>query len=224
MPAVGRAVSANKFEPLLSAGVLREDVVESCRDEELLAQYLAGDAGAFEFLVRRYADDLHGFLVRFVGDAAAEDLVQETFLQVHLAAQSFDPQRSFRPWLYTIAANKARDFLRSRARKHEQTLDSPGGDGEGPSAAQLLAADGPSVAEERGAEETRQAVRALIARMPEHLQLILMLGYYQKLAYAEIAEILDIPVGTVKSRLHAAVTRFARMWQGQARGTTSGRP
>lgn len=194
------------------------------RDEELLADHLAGRAGAFDALVRRYADELYAFLARFVGNtAAADDLVQETFLQVHLAANTFDPQRRFRPWLYTIAANKARDYLRSRARKAEQPLETRGPDDEGPGAGQIVEAVGPSTFEQSSAEETREAVRALIAQMPEHLQLILVLGYYQKLAYAEIAEILGIPVGTVKSRLHAAVTRFARMWESRTRESPAGR-
>jgi RNA polymerase sigma factor (sigma-70 family) len=71
--------------------------VETKRDEQLLADHLAGIAGAFDALVNRYVDSLFGFFQRFVGSsAAADDLVQETFLQVHLAADSFDPQRSFK--------------------------------------------------------------------------------------------------------------------------------
>ena len=189
-----------------------------------MAGHLAGEAGAFDILVRRYADELFGFLCRFVGNAAAaDDLVQETFLQVHLAGGSFDPKRSFRPWLYTIAANKARDHLRGRARKSEQTLDNRGPD-DGPGPGQLLEASGESTLEETSAEEVRTAVRQLIAKMPEHLQLILVLGYYQKMAYAEISEVLEIPVGTVKSRLHAAVTRFAQMWQSEMRSSATGKP
>jgi RNA polymerase sigma-70 factor (ECF subfamily) len=188
--------------------------VEKLRDEELLAEHIAGRAGAFDLLAERYADELYGFLVRFVGNsAAADDLVQETLLQVHLAANSFDPHRSFRPWLYTIAANKARDLLRSRGRRSEQSLDVRGADEEGPSPAEVLEADVDTGAALTSSAETREAVRSVIAKMPEHLQLILVLGYYQQLPYAEIAEVLGIPVGTVKSRLHSAVTRFARTWE-----------
>jgi RNA polymerase sigma-70 factor (ECF subfamily) len=194
------------------------DAVETRSDEELLAGHLADEPGTFEILVRRHADELFGFLLRFVGNAAAaDDLVQETFLQVHLAAASFDLSRSFRPWLYTIAANKARDYLRGRGRKLEQSLDAGGFDDHGPTPGQLLEADVEPAAEEADAAELRQAVRAAIARLPEHLRLILVLGYYQRLPYAEIAEILDIPVGTVKSRLHAAVSRFARVWDSRQR-------
>jgi RNA polymerase sigma-70 factor (ECF subfamily) len=161
---------------------------------------------------------LFAFLHRFVGNAAAaDDLVQESFLQVHLAADAFDPQRAFRPWLYTIAANKARDYLRGRGRRLEQSLDARGPDDDGLGPDELVPAAEESSFEQSSAEEVRAAVRSVIAKMPEHLQLILMLGYFQRLPYSDIAEILDIPVGTVKSRLHAAVARFAWMWHKQMR-------
>ncbi len=183
------------------------------RDEALLAAHIAGAPGAFDHLVRRYADELYAFFARFVGNrTAADDLVQDTFLQVHLAAGSFDPERTFKPWLYTIAANKARDFMRARRRRPAQSLDQAAGDPDGPSPAALLEADSPAVSENSETDEQRRRVQAVVAAMPEHLQLILVLGYYQKLPYAEIANVLDIPVGTVKSRLHSAVKQFAQLW------------
>jgi RNA polymerase sigma-70 factor (ECF subfamily) len=188
--------------------------VSARRDEELLADHLAGVPGAFDALAERYADDLYRFLVRFVGNAtAADDLVQETFLQVFSAASEFDPDRTFKPWLYTIAANKGRDYLRSRGRRQESSLDASGPDEDRPTGADVLAAEELPSGTSLDAEEQRQRVRAVIARMPEHLRLMLVLGYYEQLPYAQIAEIVGIPVGTVKSRLHAAVTHFARAWQ-----------
>jgi len=199
--------------------------VKARQDEELLADHLAGKPGAFEALLRKYAEELYAFLFRFVGNAAAaDDLVQETFVQVHLSAASFDPSRSFRPWLYTIAANKARDYLRGRARASEQSLDAGRGADDRLDLAHALPGEHPSAVEQASAEETKEAVRRVIARMPEHLRLILMLGYYQQLPYAEIAEILQIPVGTVKSRLHAAVTRFAQMWRAETAGASARMP
>ncbi len=192
--------------------------MDARRDEELLADHLAGRPGSFDVLVRRYSDELFAFLQRFVGNAAvADDLIQETFLQVHLSADAFDPQRAFRPWLYTIAANKARDHLRGRGRRLEQSLDARGPDDEGLGPDELVQDVGASSYEQSSAEETRAAVRNVIAKMPEHLQLILVLGYFQRLPYSDIAEILGIPIGTVKSRLHAAVSRFAWIWQNQLR-------
>ena len=87
-------------------------------DEQLLADYVRGNEAPFAELVRRYQPELFSFLMRFVSDpATAEDLFQETFIQVHRSAASFDPTRRFRPWLFTIAANKARDYLRASSRR-----------------------------------------------------------------------------------------------------------
>jgi RNA polymerase sigma-70 factor (ECF subfamily) len=183
------------------------------RDEDLLAEHIAGKAGAFDALVARYVDGLYGFFRRFIGDAtAADDLVQETFLQVHLAAASFDPGRTFKPWLFTIAANKGRDYMRARGRRPARSLDAAGSDPDGPSPSSQL--EGAAPPPDASLDETEQAerVRMVIDRMPDNLRLILTLGYYQRLPYAEIAEILDIPVGTVKSRLHSAVSQFSRLW------------
>src|SRR5438874_2093441 len=96
---------------------------EEPSDEQLLADYRGGDKSRFTELMRRYQRELYHFLVRFLGDrAAAEDVFQESFLQVHQSAGQFDVSRRFRPWLFTIAANKARDLIRSQARRPTNPL------------------------------------------------------------------------------------------------------
>ena len=88
-----------------------EGTVSDRTDENLLAEHLAGDPTAFRELTERYSRELIHFLTRFLGSrAAAEDVFQETFLQVHTSAETFDGARRFKPWLFTIAANKARDY------------------------------------------------------------------------------------------------------------------
>src|SRR5437016_4072044 len=108
---------------------------EARPDEQLLLAYRQGDRASFAQLVSRYQRELFHFLVRFLGDrAAAEDVFQETFLQVHQSAEQFDTSRRFRPWLFTIAANKARDLIRSQARRPTNPLQasiSPGDDDSG---------------------------------------------------------------------------------------------
>lgn len=201
------------------------DRVDSRTDEQLLADHLRGKAGAFDCLVGRYTRELYVFLCRFVTDPnAAEDIIQETFVQVHLAADTFDAARQFRPWIYTIAANKARDHLRARGRRPRFSLDSTGGDDEAAPLTQTLPAEQTPLLDQAESEERRAAVRKLIDQMPEHLRLILSLGYFQQLPYAEIAEILQIPVGTVKSRLHAAVQHFARLWREHTEVGSRGEP
>lgn len=192
-------------------------------DEALLSGFLAGDARAFESLVGRYANEVYSFVFRFVGSAAtAEDVVQETFLQINLSAAGFDASRRFKPWLFTIAANKARDALRSRQRRRETSADAARSDsGELHSLVDWLpdAADGPETQIE--VDEQRRIVRAVIDDMPEHLREILLLGYYQRFPYKEIADTLGIPLGTVKSRLHAAVVHFAAAYKRQLEGPSS---
>ncbi|MCA9242783.1 MAG: sigma-70 family RNA polymerase sigma factor [Phycisphaerales bacterium] len=189
-------------------------------DEQLLALHLDGSPEAFNKLVDRYSNELFGFLCRFVGNAAAaEDLVQETFVQVYLAAETFDEGRRFRPWLYTIAANKGRDHLRARGRRVTYSLDTSGPDDSARRAENTLEAGTAPVDETLGQDERAEQVRRIVSGMPENMRLVLTLGYFEQLPYAEIAEVLDIPVGTVKSRLHAAVNQFAKLWREQSATT-----
>ena len=190
-------------------------------DEQLLADYRNGNKKAFQLLVERYQRELFHFLVRFLGDrAAAEDVFQETFLQVHQSADQFDPARRFRPWLFTIAANKARDLIRSQARRPTNPLQasiSPGDDESGEFIDLMQAAEQmPGEPLER--EELQQQVQKTVMAMPEHLREILLLSYFHQFPYKQIGDILDIPLGTVKSRLHAAVAHFADRWRATNHG------
>lgn len=189
---------------------------QEIRDEQLLERHLSGEAEAFGSLVRRYQSELYGFLVRFTGDRTlAEDVFQETFLQVHQSAATFDTTRRFRPWLYTVASNKARDALRKKRRHPTAPLDAPlSSDGNGKSAtyADLMPSEIPSPDEISVNRETRQAVKDMVHDLPESLRDVLMMSYFQALPQKDIAEALGIPVGTVKSRLHAAVRTFADKW------------
>ena len=85
--------------------------------------YQSGERDAFATLMQRYGNELLHFLQRFLGSrAAADDVFQETFLQVHLSADTFDTERRFKPWLFTIAANKARDYYRKQNRNAAASL------------------------------------------------------------------------------------------------------
>lgn len=184
-------------------------------DETLIDRYRAGEVEAFEALVRRYRSELFHFLVRFAGSrAAAEDVFQDTFLQVYQSIETFDTKRRFKPWLFTIAANKARDYLRRRARRPAAPLSAPVGDEEeGQTFVDLMEGDLPLPQELAEDAETAERISRVIEQLPDHLREILLLAYFQKLSYAEIAEVLGIPLGTVKSRLHTAVAHFAEKWK-----------
>lgn len=187
-------------------------------DEQLLDQYRKGDRGAFARLVERYHRELFHFLVRFLNDrASAEDVFQETFLQVHQSAAQFDPSRRFRPWLFTIAANKARDLMRSQARRPTNPLQasiSPGDDESG-QFIDLMESVSAVPGERLEKEEIQKLVHDTVQSMPDHLREILLLSYFHQFPYKQISEILTIPLGTVKSRLHAAVAYFADRWRTQ---------
>jgi RNA polymerase sigma-70 factor (ECF subfamily) len=185
-------------------------------DEQLMGRYRAGHVDAYEQLVERYRQELFHFLSRFVGNgAAAEDMFQEAFLQVHLSAESFDISRRFKPWLFTIAANKARDYLRMNNRRRAlqaSALSDPTRDG-APGLFDVLEANLPLPSEDAESAEQQDMVRQVVAQMPDHLREVLVLAYFNQFAYKEVAEILSIPLGTVKSRLHAAVGTFGELWR-----------
>jgi len=190
--------------------------VQAPTDEQLLVDHLHGRADRFELLVSRHSQELYHFVLRFTGNGpAAEDIVQEAFLQVHLSASSFDRKRRFKPWLFTIAANKARDYLRSRSRRPEVPLDAhvATGDEDGQRFMELLSGPDGDPSEPLEDAEQRRLVQELVERMPDHLREVLILSYYHRFPYKEMAAILGIPLGTVKSRLHAAVAHFARAYQ-----------
>jgi len=185
-------------------------------DAELLARYTAGEEAAFSEIVNRYKNSLYAFLRQFLNrHELVEDVFQETFLQLFSSRESFDKSRPLRPWLFTIAANKAKDALR----KWQRTSTVPIGtmaDSQELSFDDMLntvTSDSTMPYEELQKSETALRVGRIIADMPENLRGILILAYFQRFSYKQMAEILSIPIGTVKSRLHTAVGRFAKEWK-----------
>jgi RNA polymerase sigma-70 factor (ECF subfamily) len=192
------------------------DPLTTCTDEELLERFRRGQREAFGFLVRRYERELYGYLRRYLGDSdLAEDVFQNTFLQLYTKIGKYEAGRPVRPWLYTIATHQAIDALRRQGRHQVLSLDQQREeqtDGEVSSLAALLETRGPGPLDQAQGEERRQFVRASVERLPDFLRQVVVLAYYQGLKYREIAEILDIPVGTVKSRLHAALVKLQAAW------------
>jgi RNA polymerase sigma-70 factor, ECF subfamily len=182
-------------------------------DEKLLFSYQAqGDRGAFEELVHRYEKELFGYLKHYLGNAEmAEDVFQQTFLQVHLKCQQFEADRKVRPWLYAVATNQAIDWQRRNRRHRMTSLDSQLGSHkqEEPNAlVRMLDSSEPGPAEQTESAEGSVVVRRAIEELPEQTKQVVMLVYFQGLKYREAAEALSIPVGTVKSRLHAAIQKL----------------
>lgn len=178
-------------------------------DEELALQLQRGQRAALATLVERHYDALLGYLYRMMSGnrTLAEDLVQETFLRVLSAAGQYQHPRPFKPWLYAIATNLARNhYKRADTRRtvpaDEDSLDQP--IDETPEAA-LLASD------------EAAAVIAALASLPDEQREVIVLYYYQSLEGPEIASALGIPLGTVRSRLAAGVRRLRQWMEEKAR-------
>jgi RNA polymerase sigma-70 factor (ECF subfamily) len=191
-------------------------IPENLSDAELLARYGRGDEAAFREIVSRYKNGLYAFLRQFLNrQDLVEDVFQETFLQLFTSRESFDDTRPLHPWLFTIAANKAKDALR----KWQRTAAIPIGTIAEPEDLSFddmlntLSADTTMPYEELERSETASQVEQIIANMPDNLREILILAYFNKFSYKQMAQILSIPIGTVKSRLHTAVACFAKDWK-----------
>lgn len=184
-------------------------------DEELLRRYCRyNQREAFAALVWRYEAELYSYLRRYLGDAAAaEDAFQTTFLQVHLNRDKFEHGRRFRPWLYAIAVNQAIDSQRRNKRHKVTSLDRPQrrSDEELGSLAEAEASREPDPTEQLELVERRHLVQQAVANLPDVLRHTVLLIYYQGMKYREAAEVLKVPVGTIKSRLHAAVLKLNQL-------------
>jgi len=184
-------------------------------DEEIVTAYLESrNASDFERLVQRYERELFTFLRRFLSDVQqAEDVFQATFLSVHLRIDQFEPGRRFRPWLYAIASNKAIDYLRRNRRHQVASLDAKmsHGDSEDSMVNQLsgsvAAPDENAMNNEQGAR-----VRAAVQELNAPTQQLIQLAFYQGMKYSDIADVLQIPLGTVKSRVFTAIRKLNQIW------------
>jgi len=185
-------------------------------DEQLLETYRqTSDAAVFSELVSRYQRELYNYLRRFLGDATlAEDVFQATFLQVHTKREAFEQGRKFRPWLYTIATNQAIDAQRRNRRHRRLSLNQPQSTGDTlGTLMDLVAGDSgdPALAAE-GSEQSAW-VRGEVEALPEPLRNAVNLVYFKGMKYRDAAKVMSVPVGTVKSRLHAAIQRLGQSWR-----------
>jgi len=167
-------------------------------ETSLISRAQRGDRGAYGELVRRYHSGVINVVYRLCGDARlAEDAAQEAFIRGWLHLPSYNPRSSLRNWLYQIAVNAALDTLRKETKVSPNALeDLP-----------LAASDpGPEAAVIQ-AEQRTQVQRAILA-LPPSSRVVLVLREYEGLSYQEIASALEIPIGTVMSRLNFARSRL----------------
>ena len=181
-------------------------------DAELMAEVQAGSDAAFRVLFARHRPTIEGFLYRLLWDRAlAEDLAQEVFLRLWLARDRYEPLRPLPVFLYCIAKNL---WLHERARRNHRpppvSLEGPL-DLDALEAAHRALADEPTLPEQLlFAHERMFRIRQALMKLPSGQRLVFTLSHFEGLRYAEIAEVLEIPLGTVKSRMNAAVLKLRR--------------
>jgi RNA polymerase sigma-70 factor (ECF subfamily) len=172
-------------------------------DGELIARVGDGDANAFELLYRRYSRPVFALALRRLGDRGrAEDAVQETFTSIWRSAGSYRRDRGpGAPWLYAVARNAIVDRRR--------TLGAP------PAEAVEEASDEPGPDERAEASWTAWRIHRALAELPEQQRRLIELAYWGGLSQSEIAEFLDIPLGTVKTRTRSALSSLADVLEGE---------
>ncbi len=173
-------------------------------DEMLMERFVGGDAAAFDALFARHAPRVHAYLRRMVGSATADDLTQTTFLSVVRSRGRFQRGARFRPWLYAIASNAARDHVR-RAR-----FEQPTEDGEIPEQAGGTAPPDPML---------ERTVRTALAQLPLQQREAILLHRFEGFSFGEIAETLGLSESAVKVRAHRGYVRLRGLLAHLGEGT-----
>ena len=196
------------------------DELSALPDNELMGRLKTATQGelmrGFEIIVGRHKNAIVSFLFRFTGDfRTAEDLAQEAFLRVFKKIQDYNSTAKFSTWLYTIASNLAKDEFKRRSRHPARSLDWKSGGDTTRDMPQAKAADTTSSVPGARLEkdEVRLNVNKALDLLDGHDREILVLKDVQGLSYDEIAEILGLPMGTVKSRISRARTAFKEVWK-----------
>jgi RNA polymerase sigma-70 factor (ECF subfamily) len=170
-------------------------------DDIALHRFLAGDVLGFEQIVRYYSAMVFSLAARLVGPTEAEDVVQETFLRAYHGLGKFRGESSLKTWLYAIALNRARARMGTLGRLRAMFV--PGRTREDDPFASLDDAADPAASPEENAvlKDRRGRLRAAIRALPEEFRAAVILRDLEGLSYEEVAEVLGVPIGTIRSRL-----------------------
>ncbi len=185
-------VTVDSPAPLLVAG-------DAGSDRQLIDQARAGEPAACDALARRYRRAAYLLALQMLGNRDdAMDVTQDAMLRFFSTLNSFDAARRVQPWLFTIVRNQVRDLWRQRQRRPADAI------GESDALVGQLAAPQPSPEADLRRQELRQRVWRALATLPADKREIIVLRDFHDLSYSDLAEVLDIPIGTVMSRLHGA--------------------
>jgi len=186
------------------------------QERKIIEQVVAGDHDAFELLVKKYEDKVYHLCLRMCADPEqAKDLAQEAFIKAWRGLRFYKHEAAFSTWLYRITVNCARDHCRSENRRPAVSL-TPAEDGNGePIEIDVPVTEGDEVPESAlDRKETVRAVRRAIESLPEDMRQVIILRDLQELPYAEIASLMGIEVGTVKSRISRGRAALRELLQG----------
>lgn len=170
-------------------------------DERAISRFLSGDVLGFEQIVRHYSGMVFSLAARLVGPTEAEDVVQETFLRAWHGLERFRSESSLKTWLYAIALNRAR--VRHGTLARLRAVFTPGRTRGDDAFASLDDAAAPALSPEENAllADRRRRLRAALHTLPDEFRVAVVLRDLEELSYEEIAEVLGVPIGTVRSRL-----------------------
>ncbi len=170
-------------------------------DEDLIERFQNGDEQAYIELVNRYRDRLMNFVYRFVNDyEQSEDIAQETLIKLYTHKHYYKKIAKFSTWIYTIAANLAKSELRKKKSRKVTNLSQMSTQEK----EYELPADQPDIDQAIESEFIEKRIQAAIQKLPLHFKTVTILREIQELSYEEISKIVDVPLGTVKSRINRA--------------------
>ena len=177
-------------------------------DEQLIKKFQEGDVGAYNQIVYRYKDRLLNFINRFLNDVdRSEDLVQDTLLKLYTHKDSYKEIAKFSTWLYTIAANLARTELRKiKRRKTFSVTELSHDDREF-----IIESTDVGPGEENFSQNFEKNVQKSLAELPDDFKTIIILRDIQELSYDEISKIIEVPLGTVKSRINRGRVKLQQL-------------
>ena len=177
-------------------------------DEILIKKFQEGDVGAYNQLVNRFKDRLLNFIYRFVNDLdLAEDLVQDTLLKLYTHKDSYREIAKFSTWLYTIAANLARTELRKKKRRKTFSVTELSRDDR----EFIIASSDVDPSEDLSSQNFEKSVQRALAELPDDFKTIIILRDIQELSYDEISKIVEVPLGTVKSRINRGRVKLQQL-------------
>jgi RNA polymerase sigma-70 factor (ECF subfamily) len=193
-------------------GNIMTETLLKITDEQLIAKFQAGDLGAFDQIVERYQGQLINFVGRLLNDRnAAEDIVQETFLRVYRNKHRYKEIARFSTWIYTIAGNLARTELRRRKIRNFFSISQRG---EGEKDYEIPDTD---IDVEKSVEGSlvKEMILREVMKLPVYFREVIILRDLQDLSYEEISQILNVPLGTVKSRVNRGRSQIQKRLRGR---------